>query len=223
MSIHPARAEELDAARSTTNAAVHRPFVRTGIIATKNHLLLPESIAANLLGTTKTALPGDSEAWEKDAETDRCSREAIKNRIREDDGVYSDRERRAFDVGLQVEKSASSGGGRPRTAALGGAKAVKTKHTLLLDASIVREGGVLYGRVRCLIRATAVDVLARYMDGDSIVDTKYERGKNTIDKRVLEVANNHRSIFYLLTRAPPPFQNRAFVGDVLWRKELDGD
>ena len=171
------------------------------------------------------ALEETSEAkeWEEDKTADRASREVIKARF-VDPGPYTPYEEKCFDVALRMESnvsSSSSSGGAATTTLLRTA-ATKSRSSMLL-ASTAGVNGVLHGRSVCRIRATAVDVLAFLLDNDSKIKTKYDVGSSTISQKTLEVVNGHHSVIFLLGRAIPPFQNREFVGTVLWRKEEHSD
>ena len=152
----------------------------------------------------------EEEEWCSDLKFDFNSREAYKVLIRSP-GPYTVDEDKSFELGLLMEAKVTSGGAAQITA-------IKTKHSLI-DASTASVNDVLHGHLSCLIRASTVDVLSFIMDNDSNISAKYERGYSTIERRTLEVKNNHCSAFYLSVKCPSPFHPREFVANNMWRKE----
>ena len=145
----------------------------------------------------------EERVWEEDCVADYSSRETMIARIHRDDGKHTAYELRCFELGLELEKKVASMAARTP---------FKTKHSQLqASTSYDTKEDVLCGHVECIIRAPVVDVLAFYMDFESRLWTKYERGPTTLDFKTLEVKNAHHHVTYWSFRVPPPFQPREFI------------
>ena len=170
---------------------------------------------ARNVATKAVAISKTDEDWEADAVADQYSRSLIiAERILKDDGMYTDDEKASFERCRKLERMVAD------SAAASQVRTVKTKNTLIeASTSYSDEAGFLIGRATCVIRASSIDVLARYFDSESKVDTKYDRGSNTLEKKSVEIVNNHHQVSYLSVRLPLPFQPREFLGSVIWRKE----
>ena len=129
-------------------------------------------------------------------------------RIRTDTGEFTADEIACFERALHMEEKVGSGAARTNV--------ITTKHSTI-HAETAYVGGVLFSHVKCLIRAEPIDVLAFYMNTDSLIQTKYERGSSTKELKTLEIVNDHHIVVY--ASYSTPFSDREFVGDVLWRQE----
>ena len=77
---------------------------------------------------------------------------------------------------------------------------------------------ITFGLSTCTVRTSMGNIVAFKVNNMSNFETFFGRGASTLGFSTLEVVNPHHSVFYLLSKSPPPFRNRDFVASFVWRK-----
>ena len=162
--------------------------------------------------------------WEDHASTDSCTRLGIIELILTDHGQLDLTETKIIDAGKWImakwdnnEMVATKLDMKSPLLSATILHHVKKKKTSTAQNDLV--DNTVYGTVSCLVRGASMDdLLAYFMDFESMFFSKHEWESSTISEKILEKVNGHHSVFYYKGSLPHPFQNRDFVWSFVWQK-----
>ena len=151
-------------------------------------------------------------SWMDSFDVDRASREVIKESLKLP-CIYSEVENKYLEavthmMSLYDDNSLPTTKFEMSSSLLSASTSthVKDGHTITLGLST------------CTIRTSIENIVAFDLDNMSKFKTLFAKGASSLVESTLEVVNPHHSVFYLLTKVPPPFHSREFVGSYISKR-----
>ena len=172
-----------------------------------------DSLAISSRRRSETVSMSLEQRWIEDGNIDATTRASIKSTFA-DPFSFSVEEKRVIEIGVNTFEEADR-----KATSVSKMKKFNTKTPLSTASVLISEKDHhSYGKISCVVRAPAVDVVAYNWDFESRYFKKYLKEAHVVKYCIIERVNSHHNVLYYRGQIHPPFQDRDFVWSFVWKQ-----